>query len=74
MLTPDLILPWTLICDECMEGLVALEGEALKAYLAAAYLAEDAAESRKPVASTARGHPFEKQIIAHVQRVKENRD
>lgn len=72
-LTQDLVPPWTLICDACMETLLALEGEALAAHLAAAHQAGEPARPGEPTTVPAQRHPFEKEIIAHVQRAKQHR-
>ena len=73
LLRQDFILPWTLICDECLVEIWALEEDALAEYLAAARPVEGDADRLKPTGSPARPHPYEREIASHVRELKGRR-
>lgn len=74
LLAQDLILPWTLICDACLEALLALEEEALSEYLAAAHQAGEPSQLQKSTAAPIPRHPFEREITAHIESMKTHWD
>ncbi|HSJ56097.1 MAG TPA: hypothetical protein VLC95_02900 [Anaerolineae bacterium] len=71
LMTADFIVPWTLICDECLAQVWALEGEDLTEHLAAAHAATIRARSEEPAASPVPPHPFDQEIAAHLQEMKQ---
>ncbi|MBN1658219.1 MAG: hypothetical protein JXA93_07440 [Anaerolineae bacterium] len=71
LMTADFILPWTLICDECLDEIWEMEGEDLTAYLAAAHGAGNLPQTRQPVTPPAQPHPLEREIIGHLGEMKQ---
>jgi hypothetical protein len=83
LLTQDFILPWTLICDECLVELWELEGDALAEYLAARLGMKTAGLTQSPPlhpprrggqrggSDQSQGHRFEQKIMPHLKSLKQ---